>query len=354
MLDGYATLSLCANSHDRLGDLSAVTASDVVNSELVLLHEPDEDDPHSGYEIARGDELTCWHQLALSMRNDTTDVMPELEIIVPKEGVGCWLVNERRYVWMLETLKPEEYVPGRVEHFIGPGDCERLFRRYLLAKRIHGTSFKYHEQTKRLEYLGSPPEDYRINLHFVLHTLNAAGLTWETYCEMFGAEPLPARDRLPVGFVLQFLQNMKVEDPNKVFATPTLSEMARIDEGSLLRTLMPRVESVRFSRPRDLEKANADKLRDAVDNFASGLRMQKFVGAGGLSMQSELPYLVYASDAAELCGSVDELGLVMYAAVMPHLLSTKGLISETPGVEAWPWALGNAVLLRFERQGEPQ
>ncbi|MCY1221714.1 hypothetical protein D9M72_337830 [compost metagenome] len=91
-----------------------------------------------------------------------------------------------------------------------------------------------------------------------------------------------------------------------------------------------------------------------MDNFASGLRMQKFVGAGGLSMQSELPYLVYASDAAELCGSVDELGLVMYAAVMPHLLSTKGLISETPGVEAWPWALGNAVLLRFERQGEPQ
>ena len=354
VLDGYAVLDLCARSHSRPGEVMAVTVADIPNSELVLLREDDEDDPRSGYEIARGDEVTCWHQLELSMRNDTTDVMPELEIIVPREGVGCWLVNERRYVWVLETLKPKEYVPGRIQHFIGPGDCERLFRRYQLAKRIHGKAFKYHEQTKRLEYLGSPPEDYRVNLHFMLHTLNAAGLTWESYCEEFGAEPLPAQVRLPVGFVFQFLQNLKVEDPNKVFATPNLSEMARIDDDSLLRTLMPRVESVRFGRPRDLDKEPADKLREAVDNFASALRMQKFVGAGGLPMENELPYLVYASDAAELCASVDELGLVMYAAVMPHLLSTKGLVPEVPGIDAWPWALGNAVFLRFERGGEPR
>lgn len=354
VLDGYAVFDLCARSHSRPGEVMAVTVADTPNSELVLHREDDEDDPRSGYEIARGDEVTCWHQLELSMRNDTTDVMPELEITVPGEGVGCWLVNGRRYVWVRETLKPKEYVPGRIEHFIGPGDCERLFRRYLLAKRIHGKTFKFHEQTKRLEYLGSPPEDYRVNQHFMLHTLNAAGLTWEAYCEKFGAEQLPAQDHLPVGFVFQFLQNLKVEDPNKVFATPNLSEMARVDDDALLRTLMPRVESVRFGRPRDLEKDSADKLREAVDNFASALRMQKFVGAGGLPMENELPYLVYASDAAELCASVDELGLVMYAAVMPHLLSTKGLVRDVPGIETWPWALGNAVFLRFERRGEQQ
>lgn len=352
VLDGYAVLDLCARSHPRPGDVMAVAVTDVPNSELVLLREDDEDDPRSGYEIARGDEVACWHQLELSMRNDTMDLMPEVEITVPNEGVGCWLVNERRYVWVLETLKPNEYVPGLIKHFIGPGDCERLFRRYQLAKRTHGKTFKYHEQTKRLEYLGSPPEDYRVNLHFMLHTLNTAGLTWESYCEQFGTDTLPAQDRLPVGFVFQFLQNLKVQDPNKVFATPNLSEMARIDDDSLLRTLMPRVESVRFGRPRDLEKEPADKLREAVDNFASALRMQKFVGAGGLPMEKELPYLVYASDAAELCGSVDELGLVMYAAVMPHLLATMGLVPEVPGIEAWPWALGNAVFLRFERRGE--
>jgi hypothetical protein len=354
VLDGYAVLDLCARSHSRPGEVMAVTVADTRNSELVLHREDDEDDPRSGYEIARGDEVTCWHQLELSMRNDTTETMPELEITVPKEGVGCWLANGRRYVWVRETLKPKEYVPGRIEHFIGPGDCARLFRRYQLAKRIHGKTFKYHEQTKRLEYLGSPPEDYRVNLHFMLHRLNAAGLTWEGYCEQFGAEPLPAQDRLPVGFVFQFLQNLKVEDPNKVFATPNLSEMARIGDDSLLRALMPRVESVRYGKPRDLEKEREEQLREAVDTFASALRMQKFVGGGGLQMEKELPYLLYANDATELCASVDELGLVMYAAVMPHLLSTKGLIPEVPGVDAWPWALGNAVFLRFERRGGAQ
>lgn len=248
VLDGYAVLDLCARSHSRPGEMTTVMVVDVPNTELVLHRADDEDDPSSGYEIARGDELTCWHQLELSMRNDTIDEMPELEISVPQEGVGCWLVNGCRYVWMRETLKPKEYVPGRIEHFIGPDDCARLLRRYRLAKRIHGTTFKFHEQTKRLEYLGSPPEDYRVNLHFMLHRLNAGGLTWEAYCEKFGAEPLSAQDRLPVGFVFQFLQNLKVENPNKVFATPNLTDMARVNDDSLLRTLMPRVESVRYGQ----------------------------------------------------------------------------------------------------------
>lgn len=354
VLDGYAVLHLCAHSHSRPGEPMSVSAVDAPNSELVLRREDDEDDPRGGYEIARGDEVTCWHQLELSMRNDTTNTMPALEITVPQEGAGSWLVNGRRYVWVLETLKPKEYIPGRIEHFIGPGDCERLFRRYQLAKRIHGKTFKFHEQTKRLEYLGSSPEDYRVNLHFMLHRLNAEGLTWEGYCDKFGAEPLPAQDRLPVGFVFQFLQNLRVEDPNKVFAIPNLSEMARLDDESLLQTLIPRVETVRYGKPRDLERDVEAKLREAVENFGTALRMQKFVGGAGLQIEKELPYLLYANDATELCASVNELGLIMYAAVMPHLLSTKDLVPDVPGINAWPWAFGNAVFLRFERRGEPQ
>lgn len=352
VLDGHAVLHLCANSRDRSGEPMSVTMTDVPNSELVLQREDDEDDPRSGYEIARGDEVTCWHQLELSMRNDTSGVMPELDISVPEEGSGCWTVNGRRYVWVLETLKPKEYVPGRVNRYLGPGDCERLLRRYQLAKRIHGQSFKFHEQTKRLQYLGSLPEDYRVNLHFMLHRINGAGLEWESYCDKFGAEPSPPQDRFPVGFIFQFLQDLKVEDPNKVFAMPNLSEMARIDDDSLLRALIPRVESVRYGKPRDLGNELEEKLLEAVDNFATALRMQKFMGGGGLQMEKELPYLLYASDAAELCASVDALGLLMYAAVMPHLISTKGLIPDVPGVDAWPWALGNAVFLRFERRGD--
>ena len=124
-------------------------------------------------------------------------------------------------------------------------------------------------------------EGHRVNLHFMLHRLNAGGLTWEAYCDKLGVEPLPAQDRLPVGFVFQFLQNLKVEDPNKVFATPNLSEMVRVNDDSLLRTLVSRVESVRYGRPRDLDQGLEDRLMEAVDNFATALCMQKVVGAGG-------------------------------------------------------------------------
>jgi hypothetical protein len=49
VLDGYAVLRMCATSHDQSGHPMAVTVSDVVNSELVLMREDDEDDPHSAY-----------------------------------------------------------------------------------------------------------------------------------------------------------------------------------------------------------------------------------------------------------------------------------------------------------------
>jgi hypothetical protein len=117
-------MQLCLNHLP--GEVMAVSVTDTPNSELVLHREDDEVDPRSGYEIARGDRRP--------------------------PGAGWWMATLRVGAG---DLKPKEYVPGRIEHFIGSGDCERLFRRYELAKRIRGKTFKSHEQTKPLEYLGS-------------------------------------------------------------------------------------------------------------------------------------------------------------------------------------------------------
>lgn len=354
VLDGYAVLQLCATSHDHDWHPMAVTAADVVNSELVLMREDNEDDPHSGYEIARGDELTCWHQLDLSLRDAGTNEIPEVRVTIPNEGAGAWFVNEIRYVWAIETLKPQAYVPGRVNRQIGIADCERLLRRYKMAKRIHGKRFKHHEQSKHVDYLSGLPETYRVDLHFLLHQLNNAGLTWEAYCDKFGPEPLPMQDTLPVDFVFQLIENLQIDKPNQVFARPNLAEMARVDDDSLLRALMPRVETVRYVMPRDLKEDRASELRKAVEEFSDGLRMQKFIAAGGFQMEQELPHLVYASEAEQFRATVDELGLVMYAAAVPHLHSTKGILPDVPGVKTLPWALGNALFLRFERSGGDQ
>ncbi|MFM0328960.1 hypothetical protein [Paraburkholderia strydomiana] len=352
VLDGYAVLKLCATSNYTKDMPGAVTANDASNSELILMREDDEDDPRSGYEIARGDELTCWHQLELSLRDDRRNELPDIHITVPGEGVGAWVVNGIRYVWALETLKPQEYVPGRVHRVIGIDDCERLLRRYRLAKKVHGGAFRHHEPTKHVDYLGGPPENYRVDLHFLLHQLNASGLTWETYCDKFGAEPLPMRDILPVGFVFQFLQNLNVEKPNHVFAKPNLSEMARIADDGLLRALMSRVESVRYVMPRDLDDDVANSIREAISEFSDGLRMQKFAAGGGIAREQELPHLVFAYEGEQLRASIEASGLVMYAATVPNLISTKGILPDVPN--AWPWALGNALFLRFERRGDVQ
>ncbi len=355
VLDGYAALYLCANSHDSDRNINAVRAADVVNSELVLLREPNEDDPQGAFEIARGDELTCWHQLELSLRGHETDRKPaRVDVTVPQDGVAAWFVNGGRYVWALETIRPDVFVPGRVFRLLGIEDCERLLRRYKLARRIHTGGFLHHDMTKRVDYLGGPPETWRVDLHRVLHILKKAGLNWDGYIEKFGAEPLPMEATLPVGFVMQLLEDLNVEDPNQVFAWPNMSEMARVTDDKLLCSLLPRVDAVRYSKTRDLDAETAERIREALDEFASGLHLHKMVSAGALPLEHELPYLVYANDALELRMSAEALGLQMYVAVSPHLISTKGLLPDVPGVKAWPWAFGHALMVRFEREGVAQ
>lgn len=355
VLDGYAVLYLCGNSASSPVDPLPVDSTDVVNSELVLLREDDEDDPHSGYEIARGDELTCWHQLELAQRDaETGKQSPVVEISVPTEGSGAWHVNGKRYVWALETLKPNEFTPGRIFSLIGPRDCERLLRRYWLGKRIHHSGFRHHDMTKRLGYLSGPAQSWRVDLHLVLRLLRQAGLTWDGYLKKFEVEPTPMEAVLPVGFVMRLLENLRVEKPNSVFARPTLAEMELVEDDRLLSSLMPRVEFVRWAKPADLNPDEEEALRSAVQEFSQALQFQKIVESGGLSLDEEMPYFVYASDAQELRTTVEELGLRMYVAVSPHLTSTKGLLPEMAETKAWPWALGHAVLLHFERKGVQQ
>lgn len=352
VLDGSEVIHLCADQPTSRGTAGEIVFTDAANTELVLLREDDEDDPSSGYEIARGDEVICWHQLELSVRDDATNEMPALDIVVPREGVGAWFVNGNRYVWALETLHPKEYVPGRTTLFIGPDACDRLLRRYRLAKRLHGDTFKHHPLNKPLDYLSGVPDTYRIDLHYLLRLLQNADLTWDQCVNQFSETPLEMQPVLPVGFVFQVLEKLQVPEPNKVFALPNMSEMAKVEDDGLLRALMPRVQSVRAVRPWGIHENVKKALDEALETFGAGRRLQILYADGGLRSDHEMPYLVYASDAQELYAAVEELGFTMYAAVTPHLLSVQGLLPS--GTSSWPWALGHALFLRFARRGDMQ
>lgn len=122
----------------------------------------------------------------------TTTALPaSIDVHIPQ---GCGgLVRQWRAlcVGALETLKPNEFVPGRVNRQLGIPDCERLLRRYKLARRLHDGGFRNHDMTKRVDYLGGPPETWRVDLPRLLRMLNEAGPDLGGLHPKFGAEPLP-------------------------------------------------------------------------------------------------------------------------------------------------------------------
>ena len=340
VLDGVAVLQLCNRYSrevlDRLPSIpQPVRPTDAGNSELVLLREDDELMPGSGYEIARGDELTCWAQLHLAMKDHKS------------EGItlddGAWRIGGGRYVWQLSTIHPKDFVPGLVITTLSETDSEKLLRRYKLVQRVLSQNFKHHEVTKRLQYLSGPSDIYRVDLHKLLLALNDAGLTWEGFCQEVEMQQAMVPE-LPVGFAMTIIERLKPKDPNLFFALPSRAELARADDDSLLRTLLPRIDIVRYRIVRGVSDEVKQTVREAIDEFGTSIRMQALTAAGQLTDPNDpLPYLVYAGDGEELRLKLESEGLVMYAGVMPHLFPTEGVVEKLPNM--WSYAFGHSLFL---------
>lgn len=347
ILDGVATLQICGRyGPEVLAKLPAVpqpvTPDDTCNSELILLREDNELMPGDGFEIARGDEMTCWAQLELAVKDEAKG--QPLEISLEE---GAWRVGKGRYVWQMTTLHPEDYVPGQVHTTLTEAESEKLLRRYRLAKRILGGKVKHHHVTKQLKYLSGPDDTYRVDLHRVFHALNDAGHDWDSFCAETGIE----QDKVPevkVGFVMTLAEHLKLKDPNRLFASPPRAKLAKAADDTLIRSLMPRVDFVRYRTPRDLAPDQVEGIRDAIEDFSASIRVQKMQQMGQLIDPNDpLPYLCYAGDGEELRLKLEELGLEMYVGVMPHLVSTEGVIEKLPGM--WSYAFGHAIYLDIDR-----
>lgn len=344
VLDGVEVLHLCeANRTAPVWVWPQATPNDVCNSELILLRADHEWE--TGYEIARGDEMTCWYQFELATKDRLG-----MQVTIDEED-GAWRIGDGRYVWQLATLRPTEIVPGLTNAELGPRHSPRLFRRYQIAKRIYEGRLIHHEQTKRLEFLGEAPETYRVELHKLLLAMNKLGLTWEGYCSEIG-QSIDMESRLPTEFVLALLKRLALDDPNVIFARPTRSELARVDDDQLLRALLPRVDHVLYRLRRGVSDETKSAVKDSIEDFATSIRLLTLQANGQLiNRKDPLPYLVYASDGEELRLKLEEHGLVMYAGVMPHLFSTKGVIEESDNV--WPFAIGNSLYLDIDLADDP-
>lgn len=101
---------------------NANITADTPNTELVLLREDNELNPHDGFEMARGDELTCWAQLELAMKDKGGT-----------EGVtlvdDAWVIGDARFTWELHIIRPKEFVPGLAMRRLNQNDVELLIHR---------------------------------------------------------------------------------------------------------------------------------------------------------------------------------------------------------------------------------
>ncbi len=123
-----------------------------------------------------------------------------------------------------------------------------------------------------------------------------------------------------------------------------------VRDDALLRSFLPRIDFVRYHLSVGLSVEEETQVREAVADFGASLRVRKMNLVNQDSDPDPLPYLVFASDAEELRLQLDSLGLIMYVGVMPHLLSTEGLIEKLPNVCPYAFVTPSTSTLIVERR----
>lgn len=309
VLDGLAVVQLCEERRALASPGFPGCTDDLVNSELVLKRADEVFD--EGFEVARGDEVACWAQLEHAAESSDPAVSLDED--------GGWMTQGGRYVWELHTINPMEPMPQLLVHMLPMAASRRLLRRYRLAKRVLRQRLAPQAQIKSIEYLRDTPESVRVNLRRLGAEMQAKSLTWEAYVSESG-DDVTQGDVLPLGFVFGLLERLGVTEPHRFLAPPPRSQLVQVVDDKLLRALMPRVSHVRYLLRATLDEEAKAKVGDAVDEFATSLRLFHLQAEGTfMSSENQLPHLVWSTDAEELLAKFEELGLTVSAGVMPHL-----------------------------------
>lgn len=346
VLDGLAVVQQCEERRALAGSGALTDAGDLWNSELVMKRADDVLD--EGFEVARGDEVACWAQLEQATESS--------DPIVTLDEHGGWMTQRGRYVWELHTFTPQEPMPLLHVQPLSAGATRRLLRRYHLAKKVLRQRLVPQENIKSIEYLRDTPEAVRVNLPRILAEMKDKSLTWHAYVSEAGQD-VAQGEVLPLGFVFGLLERLGVTEPHRYLAPPPQDTLVPVVDGKLLQALMPRVFHVRYLLRAKLDEEGKAKVRDAVEEFATSLRLFHLQAGGSfLSSDNQLPHLVWSSDAEELLMKFQELGLVVSAGVMPHLMVHKlepeqlEQLNAFPDAKIWPFSFAFSLYLELGKE----
>lgn len=296
VVEGLAVLALCTDT----GNDASFPPSASALTELVLLRF--DGDTQGGYEIARGNEFTCWSQFELASQGDGLRsyeqwVTPDVQM----EGAG-WRCADSRYQWQLARLSKSGATTRLTTRDLSETASHRLLRRYLLARRRFNGRMPHFDQPRNFAHIGRPADVYRVSVSRIDAELAKANLTWDTFLQRYGSD-------VPLS-----------PEP------PSRSELQRVDTDEILRALMPRAESVRYYVAAALPDEQKTEAREAIQEFADGMQARMLMTTGTIQQQGvPLPNLVYAAEAEELRAKLDACGLTMYAGHMPNITAARTL-----------------------------
>jgi hypothetical protein len=316
IVDGVAAIQYCLQKpHD------ASQPEDPLNSELVVFEATP--GPYLGDEVARGNELQCWRELATLIKDNHGDPAAALQL----EDLD-WVSADtgKRYRWCLSTLRATGgAVPQVLTRELTAEESARLLRRRNMAARAR-RSFIPEDTVRRLELFASDRPDVDVNwqavmAHVVVERVNGAAIDKALHPETYGG-------RLSLRGFEALMDALDADNPQSFLRTPERKELALLDDDELLRALVSRVETVHCLLPRGLDEERAKKVDTLMEVYQAFLRMDTRDDDAPINaiVPRGVPYLVCAAEGQELLHGLGNLGLVAYGGLttVARRLTRKG------------------------------
>jgi hypothetical protein len=303
LVDGVAAAHYCLHApHEQNG-----RPDDPLNSELVV-------DLFGGAggseEVARGDELRCWHELHWFHK----EVLPE----VTEDGE--WVFGASRYGWSLTTIRANAPVPEIISRPLRVEESQQLRRRYLLAARS-GLKFLPEDRVKRLHAMRGDLFQVDIDWQRVDEYMSE---TRKSRAQLQQAFPeFKLRGRLARAEFEALVNWLELQRPQDIIRKPKRSELALLKNDEMIRAFVSRVQDVVHEVPRGLSDGQMKELEEAVGMLYLGLRPHDVLTPEGKTVELEpprsAPYLVHANAGEDLLARLQKFNLVAYAGLTTNV-----------------------------------
>ena len=335
IVNGAAVVRICGfNRRHRDVSVGTLDVSQVPHATLKVRREDDPSSPGDGYEIAAGEEVTCWGEL--------DGLLPELGGSIEMDEEGGWVCGRARFVWCVQLIKGTSMAPEIRQVRCSPEDSRQLLHRYTLAQRIYKGRMPTMERPRPIDFGTTVTGDYPVDRRRIERELGKLGLTWEQFAEEMGEPGIELTDTLPLVAVYSLGLKLDLPDMNVILARPSQAQLVKDTDGSYVQELLAHVDRIRYRLDKPLTDSETADIRDAIEDLSASLLLRK----GAFPSENPLPALVYSGDGAELCGRLERLGLVMYAGIRPHIEKIR---AEGNAIPPAKYAIGHCLYLAIDR-----